>query len=177
MPLDQAASCSYRIRERLVAPRHVSAVSSTTRPNQKTFDSSARPMRVPVALGPLHAICRGRGPVVLPTVPFAKNFGRPSTPTKLSHCLGWMDASSKRCPCSNTRDGTRTRNLLLRREAPYPLGHTSSAKTSFQTPRILRTPLPDFSKLCVFPCLPRLAARETSRSFNGAAVGTLALHN
>ena len=26
----------------------------------------------------------------------------------------------------STRDGTRTRNLLLRREAPYPLGHTSS---------------------------------------------------
>ena len=25
-----------------------------------------------------------------------------------------------------TRDGTRTHNLLLRREAPYPLGHTSS---------------------------------------------------
>ena len=25
-----------------------------------------------------------------------------------------------------TRGGTRTRNLLLRREAPYPLGHTSS---------------------------------------------------
>ena len=25
----------------------------------------------------------------------------------------------------NTRDGTRTHNLLLRREAPYPLGHTS----------------------------------------------------
>ena len=25
----------------------------------------------------------------------------------------------------STRDGTRTRNLLLRREAPYPLGHTS----------------------------------------------------
>lgn len=24
-----------------------------------------------------------------------------------------------------TRGGTRTRNLLLRREAPYPLGHTS----------------------------------------------------
>ena len=24
-----------------------------------------------------------------------------------------------------TRDGTRTHNLLLRREAPYPLGHTS----------------------------------------------------
>ena len=26
---------------------------------------------------------------------------------------------------SNTRGGTQTRNLLLRREAPYPLGHTS----------------------------------------------------
>ena len=26
----------------------------------------------------------------------------------------------------STRDGTRTRNLLLRREAPYPLGHTSN---------------------------------------------------
>ena len=25
----------------------------------------------------------------------------------------------------NTRGGTRTHNLLLRREAPYPLGHTS----------------------------------------------------
>ena len=30
----------------------------------------------------------------------------------------------------NTRDGTRTRNLLLRREAPYPLGHTSSGSTA-----------------------------------------------
>ena len=29
-----------------------------------------------------------------------------------------------------TRDGTRTRNLLLRREAPYPLGHTSSGSTA-----------------------------------------------
>ena len=27
---------------------------------------------------------------------------------------------------ASTRGGTRTRNLLLRREAPYPLGHTSS---------------------------------------------------
>ena len=26
----------------------------------------------------------------------------------------------------STRDGTRTHNLLLRGEAPYPLGHTSS---------------------------------------------------
>ena len=27
--------------------------------------------------------------------------------------------------CVNTRGGTRARNLLLRREAPYPLGHTN----------------------------------------------------
>ncbi len=31
-----------------------------------------------------------------------------------------------RSPATNTRGGTRTRNLLLRREAPYPLGHTST---------------------------------------------------
>ena len=29
------------------------------------------------------------------------------------------------CGTHNTRGGTRTRNLLLRREAPYPLGHTN----------------------------------------------------
>ena len=29
---------------------------------------------------------------------------------------------------NNTRGGTRTHNLLLRREAPYPLGHTSCAE-------------------------------------------------
>ena len=29
----------------------------------------------------------------------------------------------------STRGGTRTRNLLLRREAPYPLGHTSSYRS------------------------------------------------
>ena len=29
------------------------------------------------------------------------------------------------CKVQGTRGGTRTRNLLLRREAPYPLGHTS----------------------------------------------------
>ena len=31
----------------------------------------------------------------------------------------------------HTRDGTRTHNLLLRREAPYPLGH-KSLKTDFE---------------------------------------------
>ena len=32
----------------------------------------------------------------------------------------------KKLQCERvTRGGTRTRNLLLRREAPYPLGHTS----------------------------------------------------
>ena len=33
----------------------------------------------------------------------------------------------------HTRGGTRTRNLLLRREAPYPLGHTSSCCTTRPT--------------------------------------------
>jgi hypothetical protein len=51
------------------------------------------------------------------------------------HCLCWHLRSPSRrelCPSNqhadaqHTRGGTRTRNLLLRREAPYPLGHTSS---------------------------------------------------
>ena len=29
---------------------------------------------------------------------------------------------------NNTRGGTRTHNLFLRREAPYPLGHASNFK-------------------------------------------------
>ena len=33
-----------------------------------------------------------------------------------------------------TRGGTRTRNLLLRREAPYPLGHTSTCLTMLAGP-------------------------------------------
>ena len=47
----------------------------------------------------------------------------------------WWQAAAMyaktRCMCAEgrlskvTRGGTRTRNLLLRREAPYPLGHTS----------------------------------------------------
>ena len=32
-----------------------------------------------------------------------------------------------------TRDGTRTHNLLLRREAPYPLGHTSNYCSALNT--------------------------------------------
>ena len=40
-----------------------------------------------------------------------------------------MADTMRRCKVSNanleTRGGTRTHNLLLRREAPYPLGHTS----------------------------------------------------
>ena len=38
----------------------------------------------------------------------------------------------------HTRGGTRTRNLLLRREAPYPLGHTSFWKTS-ELQQLMRT--------------------------------------
>ena len=41
--------------------------------------------------------------------------------------LAGLAFSPRRTDCTtNTRGGTRTRNLLLRREAPYPLGHTSA---------------------------------------------------
>ncbi len=57
----------------------------------------------------------------------------PATDTFLTPLFGvpevsWAQASgsgSEARPLGNTRGGTRTRNLLLRREAPYPLGHTS----------------------------------------------------
>ena len=38
-------------------------------------------------------------------------------------------AATKASTSKSTRGGTRTRNLLLRREAPYPLGHTSSYRS------------------------------------------------
>ena len=38
---------------------------------------------------------------------------------------------------ANTRGGTRTHNLLLRREAPYPLGHTSVVGEPSRFTRIL----------------------------------------
>ena len=45
-------------------------------------------------------------------------------------CFSVVSSQGESSDCSqfskSTRDGTRTRNLLLRREAPYPLGHTSS---------------------------------------------------
>ena len=49
-------------------------------------------------------------------------------------CCGMIDSAvakqisiGHRCTRhESTRDGTRTRNLLLRTEAPYPLGHTSN---------------------------------------------------
>ena len=44
----------------------------------------------------------------------------------LSTDASWTPSPSEAGPRSHTRGGTRTRNLLLRREAPYPLGHTSS---------------------------------------------------
>ena len=41
----------------------------------------------------------------------------------------WFTTAQHLPPRSvSTRGGTRTRNLLLRREAPYPLGHTSCYK-------------------------------------------------
>ena len=39
--------------------------------------------------------------------------------------LGSSNFAAEASTTCNTRGGTRTRNLLLRREAPYPLGHTS----------------------------------------------------
>ena len=47
-----------------------------------------------------------------------------SSPTVgvFANCLHAMQSHAVKM---NTRGGTRTRNLLLRREAPYPVGHTS----------------------------------------------------
>ena len=43
-------------------------------------------------------------------------------------CRPWTPAAHQEWSATRqyTRGGTRTRNLLLRREAPYPLGHTSN---------------------------------------------------
>ena len=64
----------------------------------------------------------------------------------------WMDPfwpTHFRCNTNNdnTRGGTRTHNLLLRREAPYPLGHTSCAE--MQLPLI--QPRPSSSKSAAQP--------------------------
>ena len=40
-------------------------------------------------------------------------------------CVGPTQAGAFQYLARHTRGGTRTRNLLHRREAPYPLGHTS----------------------------------------------------
>ena len=61
------------------------------------------------------------------------------------HC----DISSGR-HAEYTRDGTRTRNLLLRREAPYPLGHTSKCQfCHHQTFRLKRV---EFLRMQLFCC-------------------------
>ena len=44
--------------------------------------------------------------------------------------------------CKNTRGGTRTHNLLLRREAPYPLGHTDRADMQAVALRVRNGPFP-----------------------------------
>ena len=58
----------------------------------------------------------------------------------------------------HTRGGTRTHNLLLRREAPYPLGHTSYAEMElwlllpWQTPNACRDgPHWALHSLCMLP--------------------------
>ena len=46
----------------------------------------------------------------------------------VSKFSSWRKGQSRFHTSNNTRGGTRTHNLLLRREAPYPLGHTSCAE-------------------------------------------------
>ena len=66
--------------------------------------------------------------------PFCKHLGRLTTAdlwllrAMKFRCENACCAAIVFCCVGNeigTRDGTRTRNLLLRREAPYPLSHTS----------------------------------------------------
>ena len=51
---------------------------------------------------------------------------KPAHSTKSPRLSLKLIFSAHSCEDVNTRGGTRTRNLLLRREAPYPLGHTST---------------------------------------------------
>ena len=48
---------------------------------------------------------------------------------RTSNGSGARDVRSRKPRRQSTRGGTRTHNLLLRREAPYPLGHTSVVKS------------------------------------------------
>ena len=59
-----------------------------------------------------------------------------------------------------TRDGTRTRNLLLRREAPYPLGHTSY--------KFNLAPLPPSTNTA--QCVPLAGAQRARNTANRTAV-------
>ena len=59
----------------------------------------------------------------------------------------WQGGRKRFHTSNNTRGGTRTHNLLLRREAPYPLGHTSCAE--MQLPLI--QPRPSSSKSAAQP--------------------------
>ena len=56
----------------------------------------------------------------------------------------WQNGRRSFHTSNNTRGGTRTHNLLLRREAPYPLGHTSCAE--MQLPLIQPWPRPSTSR-------------------------------
>ena len=74
--------------------------------------------------------------------PFCKHLGRLTTAdlwllrAMKFRCENACCAAIVFCCVGNeigTRDGTRTRNLLLRREALYPLGHTSCCKMHKRT--------------------------------------------
>ena len=51
----------------------------------------------------------------------------PSISKQVRIFSSWQNGRKGFHTSNNTRGGTRTHNLLLRREAPYPLGHTSCA--------------------------------------------------
>ena len=68
--------------------------------------------------------------------------------------LLFVVATILRCPIEkSTRDGTRTHNLLLRREAPYPLGRTSIWTANYH----ILAPLESCSR-------PRVWGRAVSRA-------------
>ena len=54
-----------------------------------------------------------------------------------------------------TRDGTRTRNLLLTREAPYPLGHTSTCRCWWRYCMAVRPAIRNSRRYCYGACCDR----------------------
>ena len=107
---------------RKVGARNVSAAASVRRTALRALVGRVRLRRV------CFAIARARGAQLCFAMFYTKQ------PTALGGRLGPGRAAARcaaasRHPPNNdvTRGGTRTHNFLLRREAPYPLGHTGVA--------------------------------------------------